>query len=81
MSNNYSEEFNQAYQPTLKFNLQAPNILPKCEKLLTASKLQELPGVIGELDINQVVLQCLSIHYLLKARLEKFLCCISLDLI
>lgn len=71
MKNQYCEEFNQAYQRSLMFKLQVQNIPPKGEKLLTESRLQVIYGEAYRLHIGEVNKQCLNIHFVFKARLEK----------
>jgi len=72
----YFDEFVEAQQRTAKFNLASPKIQEPTKRLLTPAKLAQFPSVVrdavGELSLNEVVAQCLSIHFRLQRPLEEF---------
>lgn len=73
--NNYRQEFEQAIQRTKKLGLSCPKILfSEDRQIKDYSKLPEVfLQTIGEVSsVQQMVAQCLSIHYRLLPAFEKF---------
>lgn len=71
----YSDELKQAQQRTTRFGLNCPRIQPTCDRLLTPINQKRFPfavlDAVGELGPEDVVAQCLSLHWRLKAPLEE----------
>ncbi|KZY66774.1 MULTISPECIES: hypothetical protein [unclassified Oleiphilus] len=63
----YKSEFEKAVLRTKEFNLICPEIIFSEGVLLTHEKMQKFPYVlrdtVGEIGVEEVVAQCLSIHY------------------
>jgi hypothetical protein len=63
----YRAEFQEAVKRTHRFRLECPSIKYSSGSLLTKDKMQLFPVVlrdtIGEIGVEELVAQCLSIHY------------------
>jgi hypothetical protein len=75
----YKSNFLTALERTTRLGLTTPSIELSDARFLTQKKLSELPfairDVLGELDENDVVAQCLSLHMKMKPVIEQFLGC------
>ncbi len=71
----YKSEFEKAVSRTKEFNLKCPEIVFFEGALLTSEKMQKLPYVlsdtVGVIGVEEVVAQCLSIHYWLSDVIEE----------
>jgi hypothetical protein len=76
MTTSYSAELLEAQERTIRLGLSCPEIPPTCGRLLTPEKHEQFPyavrDAVGELGVEAVVAQCLSLHWHLKEPLEKF---------
>lgn len=76
MTTTYDAELMEAKHRTIRLGLNCPEIPPACHRFLTQDKLQQFPhavrAAVGELGLEEVVAQCLSLHWRLKEPLEKF---------
>lgn len=76
MTCTYAYELKEAKQRTIRFGLDCPSIFESSERLLTPERQKRFPyavrATVGELGIEEVVGQCLSLHLRLKEPLEEF---------
>ncbi|WP_227105214.1 hypothetical protein [Chromobacterium rhizoryzae] len=76
MTKSYSAEILEAQQRTIRFGLTCPEISSTCERLLTPERHEQFPyavrDAVGDLGLEAVVAQCLSLHWRLKEPLEEF---------
>lgn len=76
MMTTYSAELIEAQKRTVRLGLTCPDIPPPCDRVLTPERHEQFPyavqAAVGELGVEAVVAQCLSLHWRLKAPLEKF---------
>ena len=72
----YADELLKAKERTSRFGLRSPKFELSSQRFLSQQKKSEFPyavfEAVGELNVDEVVAQCFSIHYRLKAPLEKF---------
>ncbi len=59
----YQNDFLAAADMTKRFGLSCPNIEFIDERFLSEEKINVIKAAVGEIDINELFLQCLSIHY------------------
>ncbi|WP_051206357.1 hypothetical protein [Oceanospirillum maris] len=66
----YKLEFEKGVERTKAFKLECPEIVFSDATLLTTEKMQKFPyllrDTVGEIGVEEVVAQCLSIHYRLS---------------
>lgn len=71
----YEQEFVEALDRTVKFGLKAPEVKTSTSMFLTQEALSKLPQAIydeiGELNEEEVVAQCLSLHKKMLPVIEK----------
>lgn len=76
MTTPYSVELLEAKKRTARFGLACPEIPSPCERLLTPERLKQIPcavrDAVGVLGTEDLVSQCFSIHWRLKALLKDF---------
>lgn len=72
----YYTEFNQAIERTQKLSLELPSIEFSQQKYLSKEMHDQLPYILyntfGELDLNEVSQQCMSLHLRIKEPLSQF---------
>ena len=75
----YESKFLEALERTKRFGLSTPNVELSDARFLTQEALSRLPfairDIIGELNEDDVVAQCLSLHMRLKPVIEQILGC------
>jgi hypothetical protein len=63
----YLNEFAAAADRTKRLGLNCPNIDVSDERFLSEEKINQLPfalrDAVGEIDVNEIAAQCLSIHH------------------
>lgn len=71
----YKSEFERAASRTKEFNLMCPEIVFSEGALLTTERMHKFPSVlrdaVGDIGVEEVVAQCLSIHYRLSDVISK----------
>jgi hypothetical protein len=72
----YKSEFKKAVERTKEFNLNCPDVEYSEGLLMTPDKMHKFPYVLrdtfGEIGVEEVVAQCLSIHYRLSDVIAEF---------
>lgn len=75
----YESNFLEALERTTRFGLSTPSVELSDARFLTQEALSRLPfairDIMGELDEDDVVAQCLSLHMRLKPVIEQILGC------
>ncbi|MCH8497826.1 MAG: hypothetical protein LAT63_05085 [Marinobacter sp.] len=75
----YESKFLDALERTTRFGLSTPNVELSDARFLTEEALSRLPiaicDIMGELNEEDVVAQCLSLHMRLKPVIEQILDC------
>jgi len=71
----YKSEFEKAVERTREFNLSCPEVVFGSGTLLTQEKMEKFPYIfretVGEISLNEIVAECLSIHHRLSDVIEK----------
>jgi len=72
----YIDEFEAAIERTKNFNLELPPIDISDNRYLSDNMLEDVPAVLyealGELSLNEIVAQCMSIHKRVQQPLNDF---------
>lgn len=72
----YYTEFNQAIERTQKLSLELPVVDFSDEKYLSKEVHEQIPHILyetfGELDLNEVSQQCMSLHLRIQEPLSQF---------
>jgi len=71
----YQNEFEHAIERTKSFNLDFPEVNYRTDTLLSDEKMAVFPNIlrdnVGEININDLVAQCLFIHHKLRGPISR----------